>query len=128
MTKYDASVLQTFADRLYQKAGFITFQCLMLGLLIGAGLAAIPAVIISNQQDQALNRAIEERYRGAKNSFSVPPLPEHSTSETWPVVAIGGFLGAVIGGVIGIRKSFQYRLQAQLTLCQMQIEHNTHRD
>jgi hypothetical protein len=27
---------------------------------------------------------------------------------------------------MGQRKALQYRLQAQLTLCQMQIERNTH--
>jgi hypothetical protein len=38
MAKYDASILQTFADRLYNKAGFIAFQCFVVGALIGAAL------------------------------------------------------------------------------------------
>lgn len=129
MTRYDASILQRFADTLYDKASFIAFQCAFLGLLIGAALPGIPALIISNQQLEASNRAIEERYRGAKNSFSVPPLPpSHSGLDPSILCVIGGLFGVVVGGFIGLRKAFQYRLQAQLTLCQMQIEHNTHRD
>jgi uncharacterized integral membrane protein len=128
MIQYDASTLQKFADRLYEKAGFIIFQCVVLGALIAAGLAAIPAAIISNQQLEASNKAIEERYRNAKSSFSVPPLPPQSGVSPFMLCIIGGVFGGVIGGFIGQRKGFQYRLQAQLTLCQMQIEHNTHRD
>jgi hypothetical protein len=129
MAQYDASILQKFADRLYEKAGFITFQCVIVGFLIGAALAGIPAAIISNQQDEARTKLIEERYRGAKNSFCVPPLPPpQSRLDPFVLCVIGGVFGGVVGGFIGQRKGFQYRLQAQLTLCQMQIEHNTHRD
>ena len=44
---------------------------------------------------------------------------------------LGGLIGAVIGFVIGNSlgrtRAFQYRLQAQTALCQVQIERNTNR-
>jgi hypothetical protein len=39
-------------------------------------------------------------------------------------LAFGAALG-VVGGLIGHSRGFKYRLQAQLVLCQMQIEKNT---
>jgi hypothetical protein len=35
MTKYDPSILQTFADTLYNKASFITFQYAVVFLPLG---------------------------------------------------------------------------------------------
>jgi len=140
LTKYDATVLQNFADKLYDKASFIIFQCASIGLLIGVALPGIPFAI-SGQRLEAGNRAIEERTKsvaikevrkfgdakGTKNGSSVPPLPPSPSGLNPSILCIiGGVLGGVIGGFIGQRKGFQYRLQAQLTLCQMQIEHNTH--
>ncbi len=71
MTKYDPDVfLQTFANRLYDKASFTTFLYAALGALIVAGLAAIPASLIYNQQ----SRVYEEHYRGTGNGFNVQPI------------------------------------------------------
>lgn len=36
-----------------------------------------------------------------------------------------GIVGAVLGSLVGQSKGFQYRLQAQTVLCQVQIEANT---
>jgi hypothetical protein len=140
LTKYDVSVLQNFADTLYEKASFIIFQCASIGLLIGVALPGIP-LIVSNQRLEASNRAIEERpktvaikevrtfgdAKSTKNSSIVPLLPPSPSGlNPWVLCIIGGVLGGGIGCFIGQRKGFQYRLQAQVTLCQMQIEHNTH--
>lgn len=54
------------------------------------------------------------------NSKNNPP------TEAAPVW-VGIVLGAVLFGLIGNAKAFKYRLLAQWTLCQMQIERNTRR-
>lgn len=44
-----------------------------------------------------------------------------------PVMILVCFiLGIVFGFVFGTNKAFQLKLQAQLTMCQVQIEENTH--
>jgi 4-hydroxybenzoate polyprenyltransferase len=47
-------------------------------------------------------------------AFGLPPLT------LWL-----GIVGAVLGALVGQSKGFQYRLQAQTVLCQVQIEANT---
>ena len=43
-----------------------------------------------------------------------------------PIIAlIGAILGGLIGYAIGTEKAFQYRLQAQTALCQVEIESNS---
>jgi hypothetical protein len=71
--------------------------------------------------DDGVERIYEETYREC--AFKERILPPAAAIQQF-----GGFFGGVIGGVVGQRKSFQYRLQEQVTLGQMQIEHNSHRD
>jgi hypothetical protein len=92
MTQYDANILQTFADRLYAKAAWITVKCCLAGALIGILLVMVTATLLKTG-DPALV----------------------------PFTVLGGLVGIAIGQ----EKAFQYRLQAQLTLCQMQTEFNT---
>jgi len=42
---------------------------------------------------------------------------------TWIGAALGGLLGAALGAAL----AFKYKLQAQMALCQAQIEENTRR-
>ncbi len=41
-------------------------------------------------------------------------------------LGVGLLIGVVLGFALGQKKSFQLRLAAQLALCQIQIEKNTH--
>lgn len=120
MTQYDADVLQTFADRLYAKARWITLKCCLVGAIIGVALAFIPVTILENGKTQA----IIDRYKGTGNGLDAP-VPDTSPSNAPILVVLFGLLGGLVGATIGQRKAFEYRLQAQLTLCQMQTEFNT---
>ena len=98
MAKYDSGILQDYADSLYRKAAWITFKCSTLGAITGVVIALILVYGVR-----------------APNA------------ESWgtPALVIFGIIGALIGFAIGQRRAFQYRLQAQTVLCQMQIEYNT---
>ena|SRR5471030_3056254 len=125
MAQYDANILQTFADRLYAKAAGMTVRCGFVGALIGL-LLAVPVIIYANPNGE---RAIVARYKGTGNGFDVPVRDETSTS-TIPTVPALIVLVAVVGSsligvLVGQRRGFEYRLEAQRTLCQMQTEFNT---
>jgi ABC-type nitrate/sulfonate/bicarbonate transport system permease component len=99
LAQYDANILQDFADRLYAKAAWITVKCCIVGALLGIGLTFILAAILK---------------------ISNPAL---NTSD--PAFIPFAVLGGLLGIAVGQHKAFQYKLQAQLTLCQMQTEFNT---
>jgi len=121
LAQYDANILQTFADRLYAKARWITFKCCLVGVIIGGALAFIPLTILESRNTQA----IIERYKGTGNGLDVP-VPENASGSIIPsIVLVVGLIGGMVGFAVGRRKSFEYKLQAQLTLCQMQTEFNT---
>ena len=120
MAQYDANILQTFADRLYAKAGWITFKCCLVGAIIGVALAFIPVTILESGKSQA----IIDRYKGTGNGLDAP-VPDGSPSNAPILVGLVGLLGGFVGATVGQRKAFEYKLQAQLTLCQMQTEFNT---
>jgi hypothetical protein len=103
MTQYNADILQRFADDLYLKAGWITLKYCLVGAAIGALLViVVPFELLASQIH----------------------IQANSPSTAIPVGVIS-LIGGLIGGTIGQRKWFQLRLQAQLTLCQMQTEFNT---
>jgi LPXTG-motif cell wall-anchored protein len=106
LAQYDATVLQRYADRLYAKAAWIALRFGFVGTLIGALAGAliemVPGVTVSSIRT--------------------------GTADNSGFLLLGGILGAAIGALIGRRKAFQYRLQAQMTLCQMRIESNTRRE
>lgn len=95
MAKYDAQVIVTFADDLYRQAGSIAATYAVLGVLIGLVLGAVVG-----------------------NSV----VPDGGA-------LIGAALGALLLGAlafkIGQQRAFALRLQAQVALCQVQIEANT---
>jgi hypothetical protein len=101
MAQYNADVLQRFADDLYAKAALITGKTAVLGGLIGALLVA-PLYVIDVARS------------------SVPQQRE-------VILVVPVLIGVLVGSSIGKRKSFNYKLQAQMTLCQMQIEFNSRR-
>lgn len=84
--KYDATIIETFAERLYKKANSIIFTYTLAGI----GLGALGGLI------------------------------GHT-----PGALFGALILGFIGYSIGTDKAFQYKLQAQTALCQVQIERNT---
>lgn len=100
MAKYDSGILQDYADLLYRKAAWVTFKCGTVGAITGVLIALI------------LEYGVGLGARSAESSNTV-------------ALVLFGIVGALIGVAIGQRRSFEYRLQAQTLLCQMQIEYNT---
>jgi hypothetical protein len=120
LTQYDARILQSFADDLYAKARWITAKCCFVGAIIGMAVTFIPVTLYESRNSQA----IIDRYKGTGNGFDVP-VPDAPPSNAPILVLVVGVLGGLVGYTVGQRKAFQYKLQAQLTLCQMQTEFNT---
>jgi hypothetical protein len=54
-------VLQVYADRLYAKAAGIALKYGLVGLLIGMGIAAAPAILIYNRMSEAKTQEIINR-------------------------------------------------------------------
>lgn len=61
MAQYDPNVLQVYADRLYAKAAGIALKYGLVGLLIGMGIAAAPAILIYNRMSEAKTQEIINR-------------------------------------------------------------------
>ena len=96
--KFDPEIIETFARRLYGQASRIVIRYGVLFALLGGGFGA--AVYYY--------------------------LPAVAARDFGPV--IGGaavVLFALIGVSIGNDRAFGLRLQAQVALCQVQIERNT---
>ena len=77
----------------------ITIKCCLVGALLGIGLTFVAAAIL---------KISDPAFKISEPAFG-------------PFAVLGGLLGIAVGQ----HKAFQYRLQAQLTLCQMQTEFNT---
>lgn len=92
---YDPAVIQEFAQRLYSQAASIIFTSIFLGGVIGALLGLVGAAAAQ-----------------AHSFIGRPAL-----------------IGAVVGGLAGLsrgrERAFQLKLEAQVALCQVQIEKNT---
>lgn len=101
MVKYDAAVLQQFADSLYSKARNIVTTYAILGLAIGGGIGF------------ALKIALHSGRGGSQIELFA--------------LAIPAIMGLALGINAGQMKAFMLRLEAQRTLCQLQIEANTRR-
>jgi hypothetical protein len=91
-----------------------------VGAIIGVALALIPATFLDNAHSQASI----DRYKGTGNGLATP-VPDVSPTYSTVLVLAAAILGGLIGVMVGQRKAFEYKLQAQLTLCQMQTEFNT---
>jgi NAD/NADP transhydrogenase beta subunit len=96
MAEYDPKILQQFADQLYSQARSQIAAWTVRSVIVGF----IVAVVLV---------ALEPVLR----------------QETVVWMLLGILIGAYIGVVIGRRRAFQLRLEAQRTLCQLQVEKNT---
>ena len=101
MARYDATVIEKYAQRLYDRASWIVLAYIVLGLGIGGLLGYLPTIVWY-----------------WRDTSAAPPR-----GETLAIVLAIVF--GVLFGLIGRAKGFAYRLRAQLALCQMQIEYNT---
>lgn len=101
MVKYDATVLQQFADSLYAKARSIVINYAIFGLILGGGCGLVVSSLV--------------------HSGSRAGVPMLGTL-LWAIPTI---MGLAVGISIGQMKAFMLRLEAQRTLCQVQIEANT---
>lgn len=103
MVTYDPTVIRENAARLYSHADFIIYRETFIGLLVGCVIGYIVGFLLP----------LTEMTR---------TLPGHIQ-----LVAgvVGGIFGTLIGWAIGNDKAFALRLQAQMALCQAQIEWNT---
>lgn len=104
MAQYDASEIQTFANKLYLKAGVIITIYTVVGLLLGL-TAVIPAV-------------------SAFQTFVLLDDVMKMVVALLFTVLLGGS-GCLLGYTVGDWKSFQIKLQAQTILCLARIEENT---
>jgi uncharacterized integral membrane protein len=100
VARYDPTILQAFADDLYATASAVILRSTITGTLIGfaAGVAGTWAF--------------------AHGSGDV------GSSVVFPALVFG-IIGMVAGRLVGVGRAFKYRLEAQRTLLQMQIEANT---
>ena len=102
MVSYDPAVLQKHADQLYARARLSIMLHCLAGFVIG--------VCVQNVQTLVWYWS------------KTPGNPPASDPDTfW----IGAGIGAVIFGMIGNARALKFRMLAQTSLCQMQIEQNT---
>lgn len=92
---YDASVIQEFAERLYSQAASIIITSTFLGLIIGAVMGVGGAAIAK------------------------------ATNEVGMAAIIGAAVGGLLGFARGKERAFKLKLDAQVALCDVQIEKNT---
>ena len=97
---YDPTVIERFAERLYEKARSFVVGSVVAGSALGAAFGAIPLTPIGE-------------------SWPIPAIFGFAT------LLLGAVIGGICGYVIGDTRAFGYRLQAQTALLQLQIERNT---
>jgi hypothetical protein len=99
--EYDASIIQEFALQLYRRAKSIVITSTALGAIVGA----VGGAFLGN---------------GALSNVNADPMVN---------IAVGAIFGALIVGAMGLSagraRAFALKLQAQVALCQTQIERNT---
>ena len=99
---YDPSVLREYAEKLYGQARWIALTTACTWALVSAALGWVVGTIAGNL----------ERVGVTGDAAST-------------LAGLGAVLGFVVGTAVGIRRGFNLRLDAQRTLCQVQIEENT---
>jgi hypothetical protein len=97
---YDPQVIEQFAASLYRKAIAAQKGSIVVGVVLGSILGALPLTSIGNP-------------------WHVPSAFGYATK------LVGAIVGGLIGYVIGDARSFGYKLQAQAALCQVEIQRNT---
>lgn len=99
---YDVAVIHEFAQELYRKAGRREKQGVVAGFLVGLLLAV--SLVGAASLDESLGR--------------------------WPAVILSVLIVAVfcwLGLKMGLSAALRLKLEAQLALCQAEIEKNTRR-
>jgi hypothetical protein len=97
---YDPGVIESFAERLYEKAAAFVAGSIVTGAALGAAFGAVPLTSLGSSW----------------------PIP---SSFGFATMLVGAVSGAVLGYRVADARSFSYKLQAQSALCQLQIERNT---
>ena len=103
-TKYDAAVLQQYADDLYGQARMVIFSTAFIYGLVTFGVA----FLISSGA---------EMFKHPNADLTIQPG-----------VLMIALIGAAVGVRVGRTKAFQLKLEAQKILCQRQVELNTRVD
>lgn len=93
---YDPQIIQSFADGLYQRADEIVLMSTIIGALIGAAFG-----------------------------FAVLSVSSSVSGVGMVALLLGIAGGGYFGRRRGIAKTFQLKLEAQLALCQVELELNT---
>jgi glucose-6-phosphate-specific signal transduction histidine kinase len=96
MANYEPAVLERWAEKLYSRARLLALSYGVAGALIGGCI-------------------------GAAVAFA---MKAHGSDQNAFVIGAAS-LGLAVGIAEGFRKSFMLRLEAQRTLCQLEIEKNT---
>lgn len=102
-TEFDAQIIEEFARRLYKRASSMIVSYTAAGILLG--LIAGAAVSMFGTQERGGDQA--------PNAVAA---------------IVGALLAGAMGYAAGQSKAFQIRLQAQMALCQLQIEKNTRKE
>jgi hypothetical protein len=98
-TKFDPDLLQEYADRLYRRARWLAIWYAVIGFILGwMGWGTLATVL---------------------SAFS------HAKPPQGTIGVFAGLLVALVGTIYASEKALQLRLDAQRTLCQLQIERNT---
>jgi len=95
--EYDPSILRKYAERLYRRAELAAVWFPIVGFLIGLSVLVVWVNFF------------------AARAPAPPPA--------WPGWLL--LIGPGIGFLYGRERAFKLRLEAQRTLCQVQIEQNT---
>lgn len=101
MIHYDENIVISFARKLYNQADLTVFMYIVLGALLGAFFGFLLSDLV-----YVLDIAI-------------------SADPNLVGMAVGAVIFGLIGLMIGLGRAFQLKLQAQVALCQVQIERNT---
>jgi hypothetical protein len=97
---FDPTIIERFAERLYEKAHAFVVGSVVAGAALGVAFGAVPLTSLGESW----------------------PIP---SSFGFATMLVGAVAGAILGYRIGDARSFAYMLQAQTALCQLQIERNT---
>jgi hypothetical protein len=97
---YDAAFMQNLANRFYSQSKTVVVKYTIIGATLFSAIFYFAASLGHNAVD----------------IFAVAPTKS---------LGVGLLIGVVLGFVLGQRKSYQLTLQAQIALCQLQIEKNT---
>jgi hypothetical protein len=98
MVEYDPNVIKKYAEELYARANKLIKQTARKYSFIGGIIGTLPAIWI------------EDKYLAIIS------------------VLIFAYFGYKMGKEVGEKEAFQYKLDAQLSLCQLKIEENTRKN